>query len=106
MLTAFTVALIAALILLVVLINIVRASLSVNTLLAVQVMINAKEGQITMHGRINPKPGTGLLGRVMHHVDGKLHERMFRRAYLRAAPAAASLRAMRTELESRSSEQQ
>ena len=85
MLTAFTVALIVALILLVALIDILRVSLSVNTLLAVQVMMSAKEGQTTIYGPVAPRPGTGLLGRVMHHVDGTLHERMMRRAYFRAA---------------------
>lgn len=103
MLTAFTVALVVALILLVVSIDIVRASLSVNTLLAVQVLMNAKEGQVFVHGPLKPRPGTGLLARVMHHVDGMLHERMIRRAYFRADPAAASLR---TKMESLSSEQQ
>ena len=58
------------------LIDILRASLSVNALLAAQAMINAKEGQITMHGRIKPRPGIGLLARVMHRVDWNLHERM------------------------------
>jgi hypothetical protein len=91
MLTAFTVALIVALILLIVLIEILRVSLSVNTLLAALVMMLAKEGQVkTMHGPIKPRPGTGLLGRVMHHVDGELHERMIRRAYFRAGSAAAA----------------
>jgi hypothetical protein len=104
MLTAFTVALIVALILLVVLIDILRASLAVNTLLAAQVMIVAKEGQVkTIHGPIKPRPGTSLLGRIMHHVDGKLHERMIRRAYFRAAPVAGALRTLRTKAESRSS---
>jgi hypothetical protein len=92
MLTAFTLALIVSLIFLVVLIDILRVSLSVNTLLAMQVMMNAKEGQRTMYGRINPRPGTGLLGRVIHHIDGTLHERMMLRAYLRAAPVAAAMR--------------
>jgi len=92
MLTAFTVALIVTLTLLVGLIDILRVSLSVNTLLAMQVIMNAKEGQRTMYGRINPRPGTGLLGRVIHHIDGTLHERMMRRAYLRAAPAASAMR--------------
>jgi hypothetical protein len=92
MLTAITVALIVALILLVVLIDILRASLSVNALLAAKVMMVAKEGQLTMYGRINPRPGTGLLGRVIHHIDGTLHERMMLRAYLRAAPVAAAMR--------------
>lgn len=104
MLTAFTVALIVALILLVALIDILRVSLSVNTLLAALVMMVAKEGQRTMHGPIEPRPGTGFLGCVMHHVHGKLHERMIRRAYFRAAPAAAEMRthaaALRTHLES------
>jgi hypothetical protein len=81
MLTAITVALIVALILLVVLIDILRASLSVNPLLAAQAMMNAKEGQVTMHGRIKPRPGIGLLARVMHRVDGNLHERMIQRAW-------------------------
>jgi hypothetical protein len=102
MLTAFTVALIVALILLVVLIDIVRASLSVNTLLAAQAMMNAKEGQVSMHGRIKPRPGIGLLARVMHRVDGNLHERMIQRACFRAAPAVGALR---EKVESRSSEQ-
>jgi hypothetical protein len=104
MLTAITVALIVALILLVVLIDILRVSLSVNTLLAVQFMANAKEGVRTMHGPIEPRPGTGFLGRVMHHIDGKLHERMIRRAYFHGAPAAAEMRkgaaALRTHLDS------
>jgi hypothetical protein len=105
MLTAFTVALTVALILLVVLIDILRASISVNTLLAAQVMIVAKEGQVkTIHGPIKPRPGTGLLGRVMHQVDGKLHGWMIRRAYRQAAPAGAALR--RTMVELRSSRQQ
>ena len=92
--TAFTVALTMALIVLVVLIDVLRASLSVNTLLVVHAMMNAKEGQMTCYGPIKPRPGTGLLGRVMHHIDGNLQERMIRRAYFRAAPAAAALRTM------------
>jgi hypothetical protein len=94
MLTALIVALTVALIVLVVLIEVLRASLSVNTLLAALVMMNAKEGQRTIHGPIKPRPGTGLLARVMHHIDGNLQGRMIRRAYFRAAPAAAALRTM------------
>jgi hypothetical protein len=64
-----------------------------------------KEGQVSMHGPIKPRPGTGLLARVIHHVDGKLHERMIRRAYFRAAPAAAALRTMVDCLPQNSSDQ-
>jgi hypothetical protein len=92
--TAFTVALTMALIVLVVLIDVLRASLSVNTLLATLVMMNGKEGQKTFYGPIKPRPGTGLLSRVMHHIDGNLQGRMIRRAYFRAAPAADALRTM------------
>ena len=77
---------------LVVLIDILRVSLSVNTLLAMQVIMNAKEGQLSIYGRINPRQETGLLGRVINHIDGTLHERMMRRAYLRAAAVASAMR--------------
>jgi hypothetical protein len=97
--TAFTVALTVALVVLVVLIEVLRASLSVNTLLAVHAMMNAKEGQRTIHGPIKPRPGIGLLARVMHHVDGNLQGRMIRRAYFRAAPAAAALRTTMRNIE-------
>jgi len=97
--TAFTVALTVALVVLVVLIDVLRASLSVNALLAALVMMNAKEGQRTIYGPIKPRPGTGLLRRVMHHIDGNLQGRMIRRAYFRAAPAAAALRTRMRNIE-------
>jgi hypothetical protein len=76
----------------------------VNTLLAAQAMMNAKEeGQVTMHGRIKPRPGIGLLARVMHRVDREFAQGMIQRAYFRAAPAVGALR---EKVESRSSEQQ
>ena len=53
----------------------------------------AKEGQLSMYGRINLRPGTGFKGRVTtSYIDGTLHERMMRRAYLRAAAVASAMR--------------
>jgi hypothetical protein len=85
-------ALIVTSIALVALADLLRLSFEVNTILAVQMMTCMREGQKTVHGPIEPRPGTGLFGRILHHIHGRLMQMMMRRAYFRGAPIAAEIR--------------